>query len=172
MSDTETGTDPEPIFSAEDGLEKLWVQAYQGEVLGEELFERVAAQLDEDGEPEHAAKVRVLARLELRTKEAIAPALARAGISTEPDSEMLSLAAALAAGTRDITWEQLMDSIENVTGQYIPLYARIGELDPTERAAAELLVAHEEALRDFGRAERAGNAATSLYQVNALSHMR
>ncbi len=81
MSDTETGTDPEPIFSAEDGLEKLWVQAYQGEVLGEELFERVAAQLDEDGEPEHAAKVRVLATLELRTKEAIAPALARAPAS-------------------------------------------------------------------------------------------
>jgi len=99
-------------------------------------------------------------------------ALARAGISTEPDSEMLSLAAALAAGTRDITWEQLMDSIENVTGQYIPLYARIGELDPTEREAADLLVAHEEALRNFGRAERAGDAATSLDPVHALAHMR
>ena len=139
MSDTETGTDPEPIFSAEDGLEKLWVQAYQGEVLGEQLFERVAAQLDEDGEAAHAAKVRVLATLELRTKEAIAPALVRAGISTTPDPEMLSLAAALASGTREITWEQFMDSIVNVTGQYLPLYVRIGELDPTERAAAELL---------------------------------
>ena len=33
--------------------------------------------------------MRVLATLERRTKEAVAPALERAGISTEPDPEML-----------------------------------------------------------------------------------
>ena len=38
MSDTGTehrGPGPSPIFSPEDGLDKLWAQAYQGEVLGE-----------------------------------------------------------------------------------------------------------------------------------------
>jgi hypothetical protein len=62
--------------------------------------------------------------------------------------------------------------IEGITGQYIPLYERIAELDPTEWATAELLVAHEEALRNFGRAELAGDAATSMDPVNALAHMR
>ena len=80
---------PEPIFSPEDGLEELWVKAYQGEVLGEALFGGIAEQLDD---PEHAAKMRVLATLERRTKEATAPALERAGVPTEPDPEMQVMA--------------------------------------------------------------------------------
>ncbi len=172
MSDTDTGTAPDPIFSPEDALEKLWVQAYQGEVLGERLFGRLAEHLDARHEAEHAAKMRVLATLERLTKEAVAPALEKAGISTEPDAEMLGAADALADGSRDSTWEQVMGSFEGITGQFIGLYERIGELDPTERASAELLVAHEVALRDFARAELAGRAATSLDPVNALAHMR
>ena len=39
---------------------------------------------------------------------------------------------------------------------------RIGELDPAEQAASDLLVAHEVALRDFARAELAGDSDTSL----------
>ena len=42
--------------------------------------------------------MRVLATLERRTKEAAAPALERAGVSTEPDPEMEAMAAALMPG--------------------------------------------------------------------------
>ena len=172
MSDTGTGTAPDPIFSPDDGLGKLWVQAYQGEVLGERLFGRLAEHLEARHEVEHAAKMRVLATLERLTKEAVAPALEKAGISTEPDAEMLGAADALADGSRESTWEQVMGSFEDITGQFIGLYERIGELDPTERATSELLVAHEVALRDFARAELAGHGATSLDPINALAHMR
>lgn len=172
MSDTDTGTTPEPIFSPEDGLVELWVQAYQGEVLGERLFGRLAVHLDTRHEAEHAAKMRALATLERLTKEAVAPALEKAGISTEPDAEMLSAADALADGSRESTWEEMMGSFEGITGQFIGLYKRIGALDPTESAVSELLVAHELALRDFARAELAGRVATSLDPVNALPHMR
>ncbi len=73
---------PEPLFTPEDGIAELWVKAYQGEVLGELLFGGIADQLDD---PDQAAKMRVLATLERRTKEAAAPALERAGLSTDPD---------------------------------------------------------------------------------------
>ncbi len=167
-AETDTGTSPEPIFSLTDGIEELWVKAYQGEVLGQALFDGIADQL---ADPEPARKMRVLATLERRTKEATAPALERAGISTEPDPETLATAAALIPGAAGLAWSELMASIEPITGQYIPLYERIGELNPAEQATAELLVAHEKALRDFGRTELAGDAATSLDAINALAHM-
>ena len=50
------------------------------------------------------------------------------------------------------------------------MYRRIGELDPTETEASELLVAHELALREFARAEIAGDTATSLDRIKALAH--
>jgi hypothetical protein len=170
MSDTDTEAEsapyPSPIFSPEDSLDELWVRAYQGEVLGEALFGRIAEKTDD---PDHAAKLRVLSVLERKTKEAIAPSLERAGLSTEPDPEMQVLADALAI---DMAWTDFLASTEAITVQYIPLYERIGELDPTERAASELLVAHEAALRSFARAEQEGETATSLDAINALAHMR
>ena len=85
---------------------------------------------------------------------------------------MLGAADALADGSRESTWQEVMGSFEGITGQFIGLYERIGELDPTERAVSELLVAHEVALRDFARAELAGDVVTSLDPINALAHMR
>lgn len=155
-----------PVFSPDDEVGELWVRAYQGEVLGEALFGRLADRFGDD----RAEKLRVLATLERRTKEAIAPALERAGLSTEPDPAMLSLADALAAG--DLEWDGFLAATQAVTVQYIPLYVRIGELDPSEQATSELLVAHEAALRSFARAELAGDTANSLDAVNDLDHMR
>ncbi len=156
---------PSPIFSPEDPLAELWVRAYQGEVLGEALFANIADTLDD---PEQARKMRVLSKLEQRTKEAIAPALERAGIDTDPDPEMFTLAGAL---SQDIAWDAFLQATQSITEQYIPLYQRIGELDPSEQAASDLLVAHEAALRAFARAELAGDTENSLGAINALAHM-
>ena len=147
----DTATAPEPIFTAEEGLEELWVKAYQGEVLGELLFGGIAEQL---ADPDQAAKMRVVATLERRTKEATAPALERAGVSTEPDPEMQVMATVLIPGALAMTWSDLMATIGPITEQYIPLYQRIGELSPAERETADLLVAHEVALRDVRRAPK------------------
>jgi len=169
MTDTDTTPSPAPLFTADEGIGELWVKAYQGEVLGEAFFSGVADRLDD---AERASRMRVLATLERRTKDAVAPALERAGISTEPDPEMLQVAAALAPASAGGTWEDFMTSVVNVTDQYLLLYRRIGELSLAERETAELLVAHEIALGDFARAELAGDAATSLNPVLALAHMR
>jgi hypothetical protein len=156
------------IFSPDDSVDELWVKAYQGEVLGEALFGRFADQIADE---EHAAKMRVLAELERRTKEAIAPALERAGLSTQPDPDSISTAEAL-AGAGTTPWLELLATFEPITSQFCAMYRRIGELDPTERAASELLVAHELALRNFARAEIAGDTQTSMDEINALAHMQ
>ena len=178
MTDTDSATDAvgsaqsaqdfEHIFSADDPLDALWVKAYQGEVLGEVLFDRMADQMDN---ADHKAKMRVVAKLERRTKESMAPALERAGLSTDPDPESLRAAEAL-AGAATTPWKDLLATFEPITSQFCEMYRRIGQLDPTERETSELLVAHELALRNFARAEIAGNTETSLDQINALAHMR
>jgi hypothetical protein len=159
---------PEPIFTSEESLEVLWAKAYQGEVLGELLFGGIAEQL---ADPDQSAAMRVLATLERRTKEATAPALVRAGVSTDPDPEMEVMATALIPGALAMTWGDLMGTIGPITEQYIPLYQRIGELSPAERDTADLLVAHEQALREFAAAEIAGDRASSLEPIRALAHM-
>ncbi len=173
MTDTDTGTgttpSPAPLFSTDEGIDELWVKAYQGEVLGEALFAGLADRLDD---AEHADKMQVLATLERRTKEAVAPALERAGVSTEPDPEILTVAESFAVAALESTWDGFMASIDTVTSQYIELYRHIGELNPSEREIADLLLAHEHALRHFARAELAGDTATSLDPVNVLAHMR
>lgn len=169
MTDTDaTGTqDFQQIFSEDDPINVLWVKAYQGEVLGEALFGRMAELIDDE---DHAAKMRVLEELERRTKEAIVPALERAGLSTEPDPESLTTAEALAEAA-STPWKDLMATFEPITSQFCAMYRRIGDLDPSEQDAANLLVAHERALCDFARAEIAGDTETSLNPVNALAHM-
>ena len=170
MTDTDaTGTqDFQQVFSEDDPVDVLWVKAYQGEVLGEALFGRMADQMDDE---DHVAKMRVLAQLERRTKEAVAPALERAGLSTAPDDESLQTAEAL-AGAASTPWKDLMATFEPITSQFCAMYRRIGELDPSEKETSDLLVAHELALRGFARAEIAGDTGTSLDQINALAHMR
>jgi hypothetical protein len=166
---TESAAVPDPIFSPEDGLEELWARAYQGEILGELLFGGIADGL---ADPDQAAAMRTLATLERRTKEAVAPALERAGVSTDTDPETQDLAAALLAGALALSWGELMATFGPITAQFIPLYRRIGELSPAEQETARLLVAHEEALRDFSEAEIAGDRARSLQPIMALAHMR
>jgi hypothetical protein len=158
-----------PVFGPDDSLQEILTKAYQGEVLGEALFRGIAELLpDED----HAAKMLLLSELERRTKEAAAPALVRAGVDTEPDPEVLTTAAALVPDAAAMGWEELMVSFEPITSQYIPLYQRVGELNPAEREISDLLVAHERALCAFARAELAGQTSTSLEPIQALAHMR
>jgi hypothetical protein len=168
---TDTQAEPvgtPPIFSPEDPLEALWIKAYQGEVLGEILFARLAEQF---ADPDRAHKMRVLSTMERVTKEALVGPLERAGISTEPDPEMVAAAETFADGMAAMPWIDLVSSFEPVTAQYAAMYAHIGELDPSEQATADLLIAHELALRAFGRLEGSGDGEESLTAVMALPHM-
>jgi hypothetical protein len=78
----------------------------------------------------------------------------------------------LADAVSSLSWAELMATFEPVTTQFAAMYARIGELDPAEQDTADLLVAHELALRQFARQELAGQGGDSLSAINALAHMQ
>ncbi|HEY1830194.1 MAG TPA: hypothetical protein VGG38_08125 [Acidimicrobiales bacterium] len=167
--DTEVPVPDNPVFSPDDSLETLWVKAYQGEVLGEVLFEGIAHQ---QRDSERTRKMLTLAKLERCTKEALVPAMERAGLSTDPAADTLELAQVLVEASASIAWEDTMASLGPTTSQFSAMYVRIGELAPAEHETADLLVAHEAAIAAFGRKELAGDLEGSLVDIEALPHVR
>jgi hypothetical protein len=165
---TDTPPVPDSIFTPEDDLAALWVKAYQGEVSGETLFGRVAALCDD---PDHRQKMEVLRLLEANTREACVPAMIRNGLSTDPDPQTVTDAEALGDAVATIPWTDFLGAFESITTQFLALYRRIGEVAQADSAESELLVAHEEALREFARREIAGRTDDSLALIEALPHM-
>jgi hypothetical protein len=151
-----------------DDLAALWIKAYQGEVSGEILFGGVGARSDD---PDHRRKMDVLRVLEARTKEACVAAMVRNGLPTDPDPKTVSEAEALAEALAPLPWADFMAAFEPITTEFLAVYRRIGELSQTDRAESELLVAHEEALREFARRELAGRTDDSLALIEVLPHM-
>jgi hypothetical protein len=168
---TATGApSPTSVFSPDDDLPTLWIRAYQGEVSGERLFGRLAERVEE---PDHRHKLDVLRLLEARTRAALVPAMEHQGLPTDPDPQVEHHAETLADGAASLPWSDLLAAFEPITTQFIGLYERIGELARDEdQAVAALLVAHEEALREFARRELAGRGEDSLHLITALPHMR
>jgi hypothetical protein len=159
---------PDAVFSAHDDLATLWVKAYQGEVSGEVVFGGVGRRSDD---PDHQKKMEVLRLLEARTREACVPAMVRHGLPTEADPTTVAEAEALAEAVAPLPWVDFMGAFESITTQFLALYRRIGEISAPDRVESDLLVAHEEALREFARREVAGRTGDSLELIEALPHM-
>ena len=100
----------------------------------------------------------------------MAPALERAGISTEPDPEMLQVAEALRPRLRGGTWEDFMTSVVNVTDQFLLLYRRIGELTPAD-ARRRSSSSRTRSLWAISPG-RAGRRHGDLARSGHLAHMR
>jgi hypothetical protein len=160
---------PDAVFSPDDDLPTLWIKAYQGEVSGELLFTGLAERTDNLS---HLQKLHALALLERRTREALVPVMERSGLPTDPDPQTVADTKTITDMAASMSWVDLWASGESITTQFLGLYRRIGELADTEQEAAVLLVAHEEALRDFARIECAGGCDDSLGVIRSLPHMR
>jgi hypothetical protein len=130
----------------------LLVESYHGEVWGEAIFGTMAELLaDED----QRAKLRTLARLEHTMAGFLAP-LVPGGAADEAGQR--ANGEATAKGLVLFPWSEFVGSIEPVTEQFLATYRRLGEIAirPDWVHAAEVLVRHEQALREFAREEMAG----------------
>ena len=148
---------PDAVFAADDDLPTLWIKAYQGEVSGELLFTGMAERADNLS---HRQKLNVLALLERRTREALVPVMERSGLPTDPDPQTVADTKTITDMAASMSWVDLWASGESIITQFLALYRRIGELAETEQEAAALLVAHEEALRDFAETNVLAGATT------------
>ena len=140
---------------------------YQGELLGELVFEEMARARKD---PEEARKLRVLAQLERETRELLAPEVEALGRSTRPDPEKLDQARAVGGPMSDAPWADVLKGFEAQIAPLVEEFRKAEALAPPgKEALLQHVTAHEQALLDFAKAETAAPAAgDSLAPIEAL----
>jgi len=152
------------------GASELWVESYQGEVLGEALFGSLATC---EAYRDHSDELQVLTLLERATKELAEPVFERRHLDRGDTAATLANATELADAIAGITWEEFLKSFESVTEQFLAKYRELVVLasDDTEREIAETYVAHEEALASFARRSLGTEVGDPLELIMALPHV-
>jgi hypothetical protein len=148
----------------------LWMESYQGEVLGETVFGWLAEREDD---AERKYQLQTLTRLERTTKELAEPVFVRRGIDRGDTESTVAAALELAGTVAEMPWEEFVAGIIPLTVEFLGKYRQLVELalDDFERLIAEAYVAHEEALAAFARRAIGQEAGEPLELILALPHM-
>jgi hypothetical protein len=149
---------------------RLWVEAYQGEVLGETLFGYLA---ERDPDPERRRKLEVMTALERATKELAEPLFERHGWDRGDARATAEAVLAGAPQVAEMPWEDFIRSIPPVADTYLVKYRQlVAEVDdPQDRAVAEAYVDHELALVAFARRELGEEEGDVLAPIMSLPHV-
>jgi hypothetical protein len=150
--------------------DELWVESYQGEVLGEALFGTLAEREDD---PDRRHQLQTLALLERATKELAEPVFERRALDRGDTTATVNTATEMADAVTGMTWEQFLGSFEPVTSQFLAKYQELVTLssEPEEHAIAEAYVAHERALAAFARRALGQEDGDPLEPILALAHV-
>jgi hypothetical protein len=125
---------------------------YQGEVLGEAVFERWVQRY----------KWANLQQLETEPKARLRPFLMRLGLSVA-QNDVSDQVEEYSKGFADKSWSELMKLMVEVTDFYLENFREIEAAAPDgEREIARSMVVHETALNEFAKRELAGDADNSL----------
>jgi hypothetical protein len=159
-----------PTYNAGMDAADLWVESYQGEVLGEALFGVMA---ETEDQPERRRQLEVLTLLERATKELAEPVFERRGLDRGDTEKTLADASELADAVAHMAWDEFLASIPPVTVNFLAKYRQLVDLatDPQEREIAQAYVAHEEALASFAHRCLGEEAGDPLERILALPHV-
>src|SRR5581483_1555697 len=103
--------------------DELWLEAYEGEALGEGLFRTLAQRATS---PTEKAQLEALTLLEQATKELAAPVLERRGLPRR-DAEQVEAGAKLADAAASMGLDGLLRSLPAATAKYQALYGQLAE---------------------------------------------
>lgn len=141
------------------------IEMYQGEVIGEVLFNAMLAMYPE---PDQQYKSATMLQLETETKARLRPALAALG------ADLTELEASREAGHSFVDalagkdWSGAMQVLSEGITPYVERYREIAASAPTDyRDVAESMVEHEEVLHQFVTAESAGEGEQALQALVA-----
>jgi hypothetical protein len=155
----------DPVKATSDEAVRLWVESYQGEVLGEAYF---AGMADRVTDPAVREKVELLRCLERSTKELLAPVIKRLGVPAEPDQAVLDAA----GNVTDVEYLPMLKTFIAAAAEYLGRYTRLRSLvEPADASIVDQLIAHELAFELFARRELAGDNDDSTEPIRALSHV-
>jgi hypothetical protein len=156
----------DPVKARNDEAVRLWVESYQGEVLGEAYF---AGMVERVTDPVVREKIELLRCLERSTKELLQPVIRRLGVPAEPDQAMLDAAGNV---TDDVEYLPMLKSFVAAAAEYLSRYARLRSLvEASDATIVDQLIAHELAFELFARRELAGENDNSTEPIRALSHV-
>jgi hypothetical protein len=150
--------------------DELWVESYQGEVLGEVVFSLMAERADD---PERRRALRALALLERSTKELAEPLLERRGVDPGDTGTTEVEASRLADTAAELPWPEFLGFFQPEVSEFLAKYRRLVALsrDDYEREVAEAYVAHEEALETFLRRSLGEEPGDPVEAILALPHV-
>jgi hypothetical protein len=144
-------------------------ELYQGEVLGEALFNRMLRDLEDDRQRHVVAS---MLQLETETKAFLRPAMAERGLGLDEDEAQRAAGEVIAASLGGLTWLDKMQQLRaGIRDHFLPRYQLIAaEAPPEDRDVTAYMVRHETALLEVVTAEATGQAETSLAPL--ADHLR
>jgi hypothetical protein len=143
-----------------DAFKQGLVELYQGEVLGEVLFNQLLPYFDE---PDKHYKIAVMLQLETETKARLRPAMMQLGLDLGEQNEFRQMGLDMATGIKDLSWEDTMVVMRDSVKPVVERYREIAADAPSEhRELAESMVIHEKSIYDFAVLELAGEGKKSI----------
>jgi hypothetical protein len=150
--------------------DELWVESYQGEVLGEALFGLMA---ERETDPLHREQLEALTLLERATKELADPVFDRRGLDRGDSGASLETAKQFADGLAAVGWDDFLRSLTPVTAEFLAKYEELVGLcdDDADRAVAQQYCDHERALASFAFRSLGTESGEPLEKIFALPHV-
>jgi hypothetical protein len=142
-------------------------ELYQGEVLGEGLFNRMLRDLDDDRQ-RHV--VGSLLQLETETKALLRQAAASRGLSVMEDDTQRAAGEEVGASLQAMRWRDKMTRLQaGIGGRYLPRFELLARrATPEDAPVTSFMVRHEAALLDVVTREAAGDTASSLEPLRRM----
>lgn len=139
-----------------DTYRKTLLDYYEEEIMGEAYFDALAEHFDGEGERD---KLRLLARVERRAAEVVAPLLHKHGLKARDEPVLKLLGEADVATHQDYGWQELMAYMVERFPGYIDEFEALERLAPeADLPALKLLTRHEVVTIEFAGKEVAGEA--------------
>jgi len=144
----------------EEEFKQGLVGLYQGEILGEVLFDQMLSFFD-DADKQY--KISVLMQLETETKARLRPAMMSLGLDLREQAEYREIAMKMAASMKGKSWEETMTIILDAVRPAVEQYKAIAAVAPPKYLElAQSMVKHEQSIVDFAELELAGEQAKSI----------
>lgn len=131
-------------------------ELYQGEVIGEALFDKMLADLDDDRE---RYVIATMLQLETETKARLRQTAMLRGFDLAEDTAQRVAGEGLAAEMAGSTWTQKTQLIHDIlAGTYVPRYVEIAATAaPEDAEITAYMVTHETSLLEATKRELAGD---------------
>lgn len=142
-------------------------ELYQGEVLGEGLFNRMLRDLDDERQ-RHV--VGSMLQLETETKAYLRQAAASRGLPVMEDDAQRAAGEHVAESLQGMRWIEKMGRLQaGIGGRYLPRFELLASgARPEDVDVTSLMVRHEAALLDVVTREAAGDTRSSLDPLRPL----